>query len=162
MEHSLVFVDEAHGGAIWLDPPNDPLAAANPPLEPMDRLRRVTDSNALRELAAIWRDGLDDGAMLLLKHMLAARMLEDSGSAPILCSYEDRFNSDGQEWLEYVVFTSEEGDPEGLRTPIATYRSVATAAEAVAADVFPGGKWVDWDDKSAQNLWEAMQSRMGR
>lgn len=162
MEHSLVFVDEPHGGAIWLDPPNDRLAAGVPPLEPMERLRRVTDSNALRELAAIWRDGLDDGAMLLLKHMLAARMLEESGSAPVLCAYEDRFNSDGQEWLEYVVFTSEEGDPEGLRTPFATYRSVAAATEGVAAEVFPAGKWVDWDDKSAQNLWEAMQSRTGR
>ena len=156
-EHSLVSVDPVKGEAIWLDPPNDPLAGGTAPETAVAKMRRVTDANALRELTAIWRDGLDDRAMLLLKHMLAARMLEETGSAPLLCAYEDRFNMDGEEWLEYVVFTSEEGDPEALRTPYSTYRSVAEAVERQADSVFPEGKWSDWNDTSARSLWEAMQ-----
>ena len=159
LEHSVIYVDMAANGAIWLDPPKDPLAVSGPPTGGLpERLRRVADSNALREIAKIWDDGLDDAAMLLLKHMLAARMLEETGSAPILCAYEDRFNNEGQDWLEYVVFTSEEGDPETLRTPYSTYLGVADALAHRVESVFPAGQWVDWDETSAKALWEAMQT----
>lgn len=157
LEHSLVYVDEGVGGAIWLDPPKDPLAVGEPPIENLSKMRRVRDANAVRELASIWRDGLDDAAMLLLKHMLAARMLEETGFAPILCAYEDRFNMDGKEWLEYVIFTSEDGDPESLTTPVSTYKSVAEAVEQQRDAVFPVGQWADWDDGAAQQIWERMK-----
>jgi hypothetical protein len=160
MEHSLVYVSRDRSGAIWLDPPNDPLGFAAPPEGGTGpRMRRVRDANALRELATVWRDSLDDRAMLLLKHMLAARMFEETGSAPVLLAYEDRFNEEGQEWLEYVVFTDEEGDPEALRTPVSTYKSVVDALDAnreKVGQVLAPGTWVDWNGETARNLWEAL------
>jgi hypothetical protein len=92
--------------------------------------------------------------------MLAARVLEDTGSPPLVCAYEDRFNLDGSEWLEFVVFTDEQGDPEALRTPFSTYAGVLEAIEnggKATRDIFAAGDWSDWDENAARALWESMR-----
>jgi hypothetical protein len=161
-DFSSQFLDRKRGICFWHDPPNDPLAlgeeAAGDSFSDF-QLRKVTDSNTFRELVHVWRDGLDDAAMLLLKHMLVARVMKDTGHCPVICNYDARINFEGQEWLEYVVFASEESDPETIRTPISVYESVAGAVQPFKESLFPVGQWVDWNDVTAEKLWTALQEK---
>lgn len=161
-DHALLFVDTAR--RVWFlnQPPSDPLAEHLAPAEmdnpPNDfQLRRVSNTNAFQELLRVWQDGLDDGAMLLLKHMLAARVLQDTGEPPILCSYDVRVTHDRQEWLEYVVFANEESEPETLAVPLSTYESVRQTISPYTAALFPVGQWIDWNDETARTIWETVQ-----
>ncbi len=157
LDHTVLIECIPSQAAILNSPPNDPLAEA---VDSTDSelagysLRRVTDSNALRELALVIRDGLDDAAMLLLKHMLAARVMDDRGEPPVLCNYESTMRDGQREWLEYVLFQNEESEPETLAVPMSAYESVLEVARENRELVFPRGKWIDWDEDSARKLWE--------
>jgi hypothetical protein len=161
LDHAVQFVDPERKLACWLDPPGDPLAHEAAPedelLEEFARYR-VWDMNAFRELVHVWKDRLEEPAMLLLKHMLVARILQDTGSCPILCSFDALVKLDNGEWLEYIVFQTEESEPETLRVPWNVYASVRESVGPQAGQVFVPGRWVDWDDKTATRLWEAVQA----
>ena len=158
-EYSLQIVDTERNLILWLAPPNDPFT-----IEEKDgfenicgmHLRRVADMNILREVAAIFRDGLQDGAMLLLKHMLAARILQDSGKSPILCSYEQRASESTDAWLEFVLFFSEDGEPEIATVPFAMYSDLNREIEPIIGEVMPQSVWVGWDEATAERLWRAI------
>jgi len=160
LDHTLRYQDPQR--RLWLlnAPPDDPLAgeleSAQAPPEGY-RLRRVEDMNALKELLHIWDDDLDDATMLLLKHMLAARVLRDTGSAPALCSYDTQITRDRQEWLEYIVFQTEESEPETLTVPMIVYADLLKTIEPHKEELFPIGEWVHWDHTTAGRMWEALQ-----
>jgi hypothetical protein len=158
MDHSVQFIDTKQAVCFRYAPQGDPLAAMLPEDTAWAEysLRAAPDMNAFRELVHVWRDSLDNASMLLLKHMLAARVLEDSGSAPVLLSFDARVNMDGAEWLEYVLFQTEESDPETVRTPIGVYHSLAEVAAPAGERLWPRGQWADWDERSAAALWEAV------
>ena len=158
-EFSLQVVDRERNLSIWLDPPNDPFAIkgfVQRDLIMEMSLRRVADMNTLREVAAVFRDGLQDGAMLLLKHMLAARILQDSGSSPILCSYEQRAGDSADARLEFVIFYSEEGDPETVTVPYEMYTNLVSETAPIISSVMPRGAWIGWDDDTVEKLWKAL------
>jgi hypothetical protein len=164
LDHTVLVELGAAKTAILNAPPNDPLAQA---IDLSDsalaeyRLRKVTDSNALRELALALHDGLDDSAMLLLKHMLAARVLQDRGDPPVLLAYESTMHDGAREWMEYMLFQREESDPETLTVPMAVYNDVLQTAQPYQDEVFPTGRWVDWNDETAQRVWEQVQQKVG-
>jgi hypothetical protein len=160
LDHAVRFVDPKLGVCYWLDPPGDPLgqeAARNDGLMEEFRLYRVQEMNAFRELVHVWKDHLEESAMLLLKHMLAARVMQDSGAAPVLCSFDALVKLDNGEWLEYIVFQTEESEPETLRIPWNVYASVCESLSPYVERVAQPGRWVDWDDKTAAAIWEMMQ-----
>lgn len=164
LDHTVLVEFGAAKTAILNAPPNDPLAQAvnlsDPALADF-RLRKVTDSNSLRELALVLHDGLDDSAMLLLKHMLAARVMQDRGEPPVLLAYESTLHDGAREWMEYMLFQSEESDPETLTVPMAVYNDVLQAARPYQEEIFPNGQWVDWSDETAQIVWERVQQKVG-
>lgn len=163
LDHTVLVEFGAAKTAILNLPPNDPLADTVNPADPawsLYRLRKVTDSNALRDLALALRDELDDSAMLLLKHMLAARVMQDRGEPPVLCNY-DAFIHDGScELLEYVLFQTEESEPETLTGPMSFYDEVLQSVRSFQESIFPLGQWVDWSDNTAQQLWECVQQKV--
>jgi hypothetical protein len=163
LDHTVLVEMDAAKTALLNAPPNDPLAQAVNRSDPAlgeYRLRRVTDSNALRELALALHDGLDDSAMLLLKHMLAARVMQDRGEPPVLLAYESTMQDGSREWLEYMLFQTEESDAETLTVPMAVYNDVLRTALPHQEDIFPAGKWVDWNDETAQRVWERVQQKV--
>ena len=160
LDHTVLVEFATARTAIMNSPPSDPLAAAvdaaDSSLEDYS-LRRVTDSNALRELALVIRDGLDDAAMLLLKHMLAARVMQDRGEPPVLCNYESTMRDGDKEWLEYVMFQTENSEPETLTVPMSVYQDVLNTVRDEKQMRFPTGQWMDWNEESAQCVWEHVQ-----
>ncbi len=161
-EYSVQAVDTDRKYSLWLDPAGDPLALGKNVWNGIDSaydLRRVTDSNTLNELAQIWASGLDDAAMLLLKHMLAARVLQDTGKAPLVCAYAGRIQENDADLMEYVIYSSEEADPEAITTPFSAYETLVEAATTARQNLFSKGQWVDWDDETARNLWTAVQGQ---
>ncbi len=165
LDHTHLFQDPQR--RVWLlnAPPGDPLAQELQELHgcespPTDyRLRRVADLNAVKELLHIWRDGLDDAAMLLLKHLLAARVQQDRRGAPALCGYDARAQYEGREALEYIVFQTEESEPETLTVPIAVYTDLDKRVAPLKERLFPTGQWIGWDHTTARQVWEALQER---
>jgi hypothetical protein len=161
LDHALLFCDEARSLAILHAPPADPLMPDEKVLNALSveyQLRVVEDGNAFRELVHVWQDRLDDAAMLLLKHMLAARVLEDTGVCPVMCSFDARVNVERQEWLEYIVFQTEERAAETLRVPLSVYQSLEQEIAPQRASLFPNGQWIAWDDETAQQVWETLQN----
>jgi hypothetical protein len=159
-EYSLLYTDAANRRAVWLEPPNDPLAlgeaASQQTGEDWTRLR-VQDSNTLRELVRIQQAGLDEAAMLLVKHLLAARILQDTGVSPVLCAFDALARDADGEWLEYVLFQTEESEPEMVRAPRSVYDGAAEAAAVGRSEVLNAGEWVDWSGETAGRLWSAAQ-----
>ncbi len=161
LDHTVLIEFVPSQTAILNSPPNDPLAEA---VKSSDaalagyHLRRVTDSNTLRELALVIRDGLDDAGMLLLKHMLAARVMDDRGEPPVLCNYESTMRDGQRQWFEYVLFQNEESEPETLAVPMSAYESVLEVAREKREWACPCGEWIDWDEDSARKLWEGKTS----
>ncbi|MEP6754471.1 MAG: CpXC domain-containing protein [Chthonomonadales bacterium] len=154
-DYSMVLIDSVKKNTLWLDPQDDPFALK---LESIERDREklyriVTDSNTLRELASVHRDGLNDGAMLLLKHMVAARVLQDTGNSPALCSYECRAGESADAWLEFVIFASEDAEPEGVTVPYGMYVELVDQLKDSIDKLMPNGEWIDWNDRMAEKLW---------
>ena len=161
-EYSMQALDTDRKFSLWLDPKGDPMALGEKVWDGLDKsydLRRVTDSNSLNELAQIWSAGLDDAAMLLLKHMLAARVLQDSGKAPLICAYSGRVQDKDGDVLEFVIYKTEESDPEAITTPFSVYETLVDASTVARQKLFAKGQWVDWDDETAKNLWTAIQGQ---
>jgi len=160
LDHTVLVELGAARTAILNLPPNDPLARVvsleDPALSEF-HLRRVTDSNALRELAVILRDGLDDSTMLVLKHMLAARVMQDRGEPPVLLAYESTMRDGSRDWMEYMLFQTEESEPEILTVPLSVYMDVERTAAPLKDDVFPVGRWIDWNDDTARRVWDRVQ-----
>ena len=99
--------------------------------------------------------------MLLLKHMLAARVMQDRGEPPVLLAYELTMHDGAREWLEYMLFQREESEPETLTVPMAVYNDVLQTARPYQDEVFPAGKWATWSDETAQRVWERVQQKVG-
>ena len=154
-DYSVELTDSENKLIFWLDPPNDPFSLKlNEGLCKADyRYRRVADSNTLREVVSVFRDNLDDGAMLLLKHLVAARILKDSGHSPLICNYEGLAGEATDAWLEFIIFTTEEGDPESVTVPLSMYIGIVGQISEIENVVMPVGNWVDWNDQTAERLW---------
>jgi hypothetical protein len=162
LDHAVQFVDPERRLVYWLDPPGDPLAQEAAPEDGLPEefaLYRVRDMNSFRELVHVWKYRLEESAMLLLKHMLVARVLQETGNCPVLCSFDALVKLDNGEWLEYIVFQTEESEPETLRVPWNVYESVRESMEPYIDRLFRPGRWVDWDEKTATQLWEMVQGR---
>lgn len=162
LDHALLYADPERRVAAADLPPNDPFADL---LDLSDaalagcQLRLVHDMNAVRELAQIWHDGWDDATLLLVKHMLAARVQQESGAPPVLCAYGGRVEQAGEPALEYVLFRTEESEPEAITVPLKMVRDVEAAVALRRAEMFPPGQWIEWSGETAQALWEALHSR---
>src|SRR5205807_4238663 len=97
----------------------------------------------------------DDAAMLLLKHMAAARLQEEVGVPPVLCSY-DRKASERDE-LQFIVYMTETSDPETLSIPIDLYCDIARSLQPHKRGLLPNGRWIDWTAETARRLSEDLE-----
>ena len=157
-EFGMLASDKRKKLAFWLDVENDVFSIQKAVEEQKFEdhvLRKVTDSNTLSEIAAIFQDDLDDAAMLLLKHMTAAGYYQDTGKNPLICHY---FNRD-EESLFFMIITTEDGDPETISMPISSYESLRASAAKAKQHLFPIGTWVTWNDETAMNLWTSIQGQ---
>lgn len=157
VDHALAYVDHPRRACCLCEPAGDiaaPAAAAE--TRPGYRLRRVRDANTLRELALVWREGLDDLAMLLVRHWLADRLARDEGRPPLLCAYDGREEA-GEGRLVYTVFMTERDPPATATVPMEAYRTMTDLANRVRGEVCPDGEWVGWDAETARRAWERIE-----
>src|SRR5258708_1350427 len=159
LEHSLHFHEPASLRYYRFDGPSGGLQARAEELEDDGRgyvLRRTGDFSSLRELMHIWKAGLDDAPMLLIKHMLAAEVQRHSGKAPLVCNFSHLDRSKGEPTLEFVVIESEEGEAQNAGAPMKLYEELLTRIEPIRAMVFPVGVWVEWDHVTAGRALDAI------
>jgi hypothetical protein len=91
--------------------------------------------------------------------MVAARVMQDRGEPPILLAYESTMRDGPNEWLEYMLFQTEESEPETLTVPMAAYDDVLRATLPHREEIYPAGKWIAWNDETAQRIWECIQGK---
>ena len=158
LEHSIRFEDHSARAMCQHDPPRQALLEL-PSETPADyRLRRLSDQNAFIELIRIWKESLDDGVMLLVKHMLARDVEEEAGVRPLVCSFENQSEVEGEPYLDYVVWLPEEEDPRLFSMPMQTYNRFRSILSNELDRLLPAGQWVDWDSATAQRLYVAAES----
>ena len=157
LEFSARFEDHARRFLFQYDAPHAPELSLRPPPSPEYRLRRVTDQNAFTELARIWKDSLDDGVMLLVKHMLVKDVEEQMGVRPLVCSYDQPSEVEGEPFLDYVVWMPEEDEPRLFSMPRMIYDELKVALPDDVDEILPDGQWAGWNAASAQRIYEALQ-----
>jgi len=115
---------------------------------PEYRLRRVYDLDSLMELSRVWRDGLDDAAILALRLLLEAQVESHRGARPLALRF-DHLEVD-VDALEYVLVMEESAPAESMTVPAVFYRNVFPRLEAHRERLFPTGRWVEWTRETAR------------
>src|SRR5207249_3407460 len=91
--------------------------------------------------------------MLALKHQLAAQIQRDTGVAPAVCGYD---SSEPGHRVEYVAVLNECSEPEAITVPWSTYEELGNRIQSQRAGLFPPGKWVDWNHRTAERLLSSL------
>lgn len=120
------------------------------------QLRRVYDLDSLIELASIWRDGLDDVAMLCHRLMLAAEIMGMKGSYPPILRYMGRGLEPGQdpedEMFDYIAVLKESEPPLTVHAPAYKYLRLVDMVLDGRTRFFPAGKCGEWTDQTALQI----------
>jgi hypothetical protein len=159
LEHSLHFHDQGNKRYYRFDGPAGGLQAKANDLEGVGlgySLRRAGDFSSVLELMHIWSAGLDDGPMLLIKHMLAGEVQRFSGTAPLVCSFSHIDRSGDEATLEFVVIENEQSEAQNAGAPMRLYEDLVLRLKPLRDKVFPPGVWVDWDHVTAGQALEAI------
>jgi hypothetical protein len=116
------------------------------------QLRLIHDLNTFKEWVHIWRDGLDDRNMLLLKPKVVESIEETHQIRVSKCYYETSGSEDGEPVLFYVLFI--EGHEGTARTsiPRELLDSVTHAFAGIIDHLFPFGQAIEWSDESAYQM----------
>ena len=158
LDHSIRFEDHSACAICQYDPPRHVPLDLPPDPPPAYRLRRLSDQNAFIELVRIWKDSLDDGVMLLVKHMLARDVEQNLGVRPLVCSFDSTGEVEGERSLDYAVWMPEEEEPRLFQMSISLYDQFQIALESDLPEILPDGEWVRWDQSTAQRIIEALES----
>lgn len=158
LEFSARFEDHAAALIVKYEAPRGP--ALEEPWIPGEkyRLRRVSDQNAFTELARIWKDSLDDSAMLVMKHMLARDVEEQHRIRPLVCGYEGLGEVDGEPCLSFIVWLPQDNEPRAFSVSSSVYEEIRARLPADAESTSSGERWVDWDSAAAQRIYDVLNS----
>ena len=122
-------------------------------LEADFRYFQVNSITGFCELIHIITDKLDPCAMLMLKHLIAAKFLEDHGNSPALLGYDCLGSYEGLDCLEYVVYNTEESSAESLTVPVKVYNELSAMTLPRLDTLFPKAVWSEWNERTAKDVW---------
>jgi len=159
---TLDFSIRLHGpdtrAMIQYDAPRGPQLETSAAPTPEYRLRKVRDQNGFIELARIGKDSLNDGVMLLLKHMLARDLEQQFGNRPLVCGYDSIVEEAGERFLGFAFVMPDDTEPRLFPATYKNYEGFVRAMEPDLQDIMPPGTWVNWDHQTAQRLLDALEA----
>jgi len=155
LDYSFRLEDHANRRMLQYDPLRGiPLEAPAIPLSNY-RLLRVSDPNAITEVARIWKDSLNDGVMLVIKHLLAGDLERSLGFRPDVCGYTGRADVEGEAHLAFVVQFNDE-EPRDYSVQWSLYEKLrAGQVDGAGADI-TGQGWIPWNSETAGRLLRAL------
>lgn len=134
--------------------------ALPPEMRNVYQLRLISDLDTFKEWVRIWRDGLDDLDMFLLKPKVIQLIEESHDIRLSACSYDTSLEKDGEPALQYVLLIEEQDETAEAAIPRSLLEAVARLFGPVKAQLFPTGELIEWSDTNAFRI--LAEAGMGR